>query len=114
MSCRHGHGRRANTSPARGTGYFIAEGGYLLTNHHVIHNNKKMKVRLAGRAEPVPAKLIAADVDGDIALLKAEIPEGSQNDADAGGPRREGGASRSASWDSRPRATRGKTSPSRR
>jgi S1-C subfamily serine protease/thioredoxin-related protein/DNA-directed RNA polymerase subunit RPC12/RpoP len=60
----------------RGTGYFIAEGGYLLTNHHVIQNNKKLKVRLAGRAEPVPAKLIAQDVEGDIALLKAEIPEG--------------------------------------
>ena len=37
----------------RGTGYFIAD-GYLLTNHHVIHNHKKLKVRLAGRAGPSP------------------------------------------------------------
>ena len=71
-----GKGVKGEHLTGRGTGYFIAEGGYLLTNHHVIHNHKKLKVRLAGRAEPVPAKLIAEDVEADIALLKAEIPEG--------------------------------------
>ena len=42
-----------------GTGYCIAEGNYLLTNHHVIRGAKEIKVRLNGETEMYPAKLIA-------------------------------------------------------
>ena len=57
-----------------GTGYFIARGGYLLTNHHVVHKNKKIKVRMVGHDTPFPAKVLASDANVNIALVKAEIP----------------------------------------
>ena len=58
----------------RGTGSFFAEGGYLLTNHHVIDKQKKLKVRMPRTGQIFPATLIAADSHVDLALVKAEIP----------------------------------------
>ena len=58
----------------RGTGSFVAEGGYLVTNHHVVEGQKKLKVRLARTGQILPAKLIAEDAHVDLALVKAEIP----------------------------------------
>jgi S1-C subfamily serine protease len=58
----------------RGTGFFVAEGGYLVTNHHVVDKQKKLKVRLAGTGRLLSAELIASDPAVDLALVKAEIP----------------------------------------
>ena len=57
-----------------GTGYCIAQGNYLLTNHHVIHGAKEIKVRLNGETDMYPAKLIADNEAGDMAILKIELP----------------------------------------
>lgn len=58
-----------------GTGYCIADGGYLLTNHHVIEDAKKIMVRLDKQEKAtIEAKLVADDEDGDMALLKIEVP----------------------------------------
>lgn len=64
-----------------GSGFFISDDGYLLTNHHVIASEvepnasltSKLSLRLPGsKGERLPAKVIGWDKDLDIALLKAE------------------------------------------
>ncbi len=59
-----------------GSGVIIDEGGYLLTNNHVIEDDSygiadKITVRLANGEEYV-AKLIGTDTDTDIAVLKID------------------------------------------
>jgi len=61
-----------------GTGYCIADGNYLLTNHHVIHGAKEIKVRLNGQTEMYPAKLVADNSAGDMAILKVDLPAGKR------------------------------------
>ena len=58
-----------------GTGFVVAEGGYLLTNRHVVEGPGKLAVRLPKVKEPLPAKIIKVDEDLDIALVKVEFPE---------------------------------------
>lgn len=53
-----------------GSGFFITDDGYLVTNYHVIKGSKKMAVLMdSGRVE---AKIIYADPETDLALLKVE------------------------------------------
>lgn len=59
-----------------GTGFVIADGGYLLTNRHVVEGPGKIMVRMAGVPEPIPATTIHISEDLDVALLKVEIPNG--------------------------------------
>ncbi len=65
-----------------GSGFFISPEGYILTNYHVIRTEVDPKYEGYSRAyisidsnlnSRVPAKVIAYDVDIDIALLKTEI-----------------------------------------
>lgn len=63
----------AVTPPAlycTGSGFFITQDGYLVTNHHVIDGGKKFKV-LTSTGE-VEAKLVKSDAETDLALLKVE------------------------------------------
>jgi hypothetical protein len=69
-------GERGELPVGSGTGFFIAQGNYVLTNHHVIHGAKKIKVHLNGEKEKYSAKLIADNEGGDMALLKLELPAG--------------------------------------
>lgn len=62
---------------ATGTGFLISEAGYVMTNNHVIEGEGKIVVRIPGQADPVPAEVIAADEERDMALLKLTIPEGA-------------------------------------
>jgi thioredoxin-related protein len=57
-----------------GTGFVVA-GGYIMTNHHVIEGEGKPYVRIAGKDEPAPAKIIATDKKLDIALLQVTDPQ---------------------------------------
>jgi len=64
-----------------GSGFFISDDGYLLTNHHVIESeveptdavSSKLSIRLPGsRGERLPARVVGWDKNMDLALLKAE------------------------------------------
>jgi S1-C subfamily serine protease/thioredoxin-related protein len=57
-----------------GSGFVVAP-GYIMTNHHVIEGAGTPFVRIAGRAEPAPAKIIAVDKKLDIALLHVSDPQ---------------------------------------
>lgn len=58
---------RSNSS---GTGFFITEDGYLITNEHVAGNGAQ--VRLVTEAGLISAKVLKLDAANDLALLKAE------------------------------------------
>jgi TPR repeat protein len=53
-----------------GTGFFITENGYLITNEHVAGNGAQ--VRLVIQAGLISAKVVKVDAANDLALLKAE------------------------------------------
>ena len=55
---------------ASGTGFFITEDGYLLTNDHVVRDARRVKVRT--RAGVFPAEIVKTDREQDLALLKVE------------------------------------------
>ncbi|MEE4379182.1 MAG: DegQ family serine endoprotease [Candidatus Competibacteraceae bacterium] len=52
-----------------GSGFIISADGYVLTNAHVVANTEQVTVTLNDRSE-FPAKLIGADENTDLALLK--------------------------------------------
>ena len=60
----------ATDSPiAAGTGFFITEDGYLISNYHVVKD--AAKVRLLTGAGMVDAKVVQVDAADDLVLLKA-------------------------------------------
>jgi serine protease Do len=54
-----------------GTGFLVDPRGYILTNEHVVHRAKSVKVVL-GERDTFPATILSADEDHDLALLKIE------------------------------------------
>jgi serine protease Do len=56
-------------SKAGGTGFFISEDGYILTNNHIVENSIKVKVTTL-QGDEYTAELIGTDSKTDIALLK--------------------------------------------
>jgi S1-C subfamily serine protease len=61
----------AQTRPeSSGTGFFITEDGYLITNEHVA--GSEAQVRLVTSAGLISAKVVKVDAANDLALLKAE------------------------------------------
>jgi len=54
-----------------GSGVIISSDGYIVTNNHVIDNSKEIEVVLNNR-KSYPAKVVGADPNTDIALLKIE------------------------------------------
>jgi hypothetical protein len=55
---------------AIGSGFFVTKDGYLLTNHHVVQDAKKIEVKYHGQV--LQAKVAADDQANDLALLKVE------------------------------------------
>jgi TPR repeat protein len=55
---------------ASGTGFFVTEDGYLISNYHVVKD--ATKVRLLTSAGLIDAKVVQADAANDLALLKAD------------------------------------------
>jgi uncharacterized protein len=55
---------------ASGTGFFITEDGYLISNFHVVEDASKVRLRTS--AGLIDAKVVQTDAANDIALLKAE------------------------------------------
>jgi serine protease Do len=64
-------------SEGAGSGVIIDNDGYIITNNHVIEDAKSIKVTLRNGNE-YDAKLIGADSDQDIALIKIE-PKSGEN-----------------------------------
>lgn len=64
-----------NTQPKKsrgsGSGVIISDNGYIVTNNHVIENASEIEVTLNNNKK-YKAKLVGADKDTDIALLKIE------------------------------------------
>src|SRR5262245_30421195 len=62
-------GPQAFRAQAAGSGFIIESNGYVVTNNHVVENASKITVKLSSGRE-LSAKLVGADKDTDIALLK--------------------------------------------
>jgi serine protease Do len=68
------HGRRDADRPrpvSQGSGFFISEDGYLVTNNHVVADGTNFTVVMDDGAE-LDAKLIGADPRTDLAVLKVD------------------------------------------
>lgn len=59
---------------AVGTGFYITHDGYLLTANHVVANCSGA-ISVHGRLMVLKAKVVASDVEHDMALLKVVVPD---------------------------------------
>jgi S1-C subfamily serine protease len=57
---------------ATGTGFFVSEGGQIVTNHHVIKGGARATATLENGKEIAILGVLAQDVDKDVAVLEAE------------------------------------------
>jgi putative serine protease PepD len=55
-----------------GSGLILTSDGEIVTNAHVVGDNKTVHVRLTGESEPRDAAVIASDVSRDLALLRLD------------------------------------------
>jgi Do/DeqQ family serine protease len=60
--------------PGLGSGFFIRSDGYILTNEHVINGASEIQVTVSGFAKPFKARVVGADYDLDLAVLKIDAP----------------------------------------
>lgn len=56
---------------AYGTGFFVSNDGYILTNYHVVEGAQTVSVTLSDRLE-LDAQIVGVDPHSDIAVLKAQ------------------------------------------
>ena len=72
---------------ASGSGVIVSKDGEVLTNHHVVDKTSEIRCQLAdGRS--FTAKVLGKDKDLDIALLKLDMPEGTDIPVASLSPRR--------------------------
>ena len=67
----HGKGKLRPT--AQGSGFFISEDGYVVTNNHVVDDGAAFTVVMSDGTE-LPAKLVGKDSRTDLAVLKVDAP----------------------------------------
>jgi serine protease Do len=60
-----------HSTMAQGSGFFISNDGYIVTNNHVVDHASEVTVTTAD-GKSMPAKVIGVDNKTDLALLKAE------------------------------------------
>ncbi|MEL6752176.1 MAG: trypsin-like peptidase domain-containing protein, partial [Pseudomonadota bacterium] len=68
---RDGRRGRANPGMSQGSGFFVSEDGYIVTNNHVVANGSEFTVVMNDGAE-MEAKLIGTDPKTDLAVLKVD------------------------------------------
>lgn len=69
---RRGPGRKPHLRPtAQGSGFFISEDGYIVTNNHVVNDGSAFTVVMNDGTE-LDAKLVGKDSRTDLAVLKVE------------------------------------------
>lgn len=56
-----------------GSGFIVTEDGYIITNEHVVHNAKEINVTINGFDKPIPADVVWAEYDLDLAILKVDV-----------------------------------------
>lgn len=69
-----------HTDVSNGSGFFVGGSGYVLTNAHVVSGASKLQVRYQlpnGTQQTANAELIRADDTKDLAILKAQLPQGA-------------------------------------
>lgn len=59
-----------------GTGFLISEGGYMLTNHHVVNNARQIRIRIPKAKRSAVVEVVASDPTVDIALLRIKDTKG--------------------------------------
>ena len=55
-----------------GSGFFVREDGYIVTNYHVIDGQESICVTLYGKTEAMPAMLVGYSVADDLAVLRIQ------------------------------------------
>ncbi|MGD8484411.1 MAG: DegQ family serine endoprotease [Thioalkalispiraceae bacterium] len=66
-----GDGPEEFTNKSLGSGFIIDDGGYVVTNNHVIRDADEIVVRLTDRRE-LKAKVVGSDERSDVAVLKID------------------------------------------
>ena len=67
-------GRGGPRDMSQGSGFFISEDGYIVTNNHVVENGDSFKV-VTDKGVELDAKLVGADPRTDLAVLKVQSAE---------------------------------------
>lgn len=67
--------RRKVPVQSLGSGFIVHPAGYVVTNSHVVSRATKITVTLSDNSK-IPARVISADPDHDLAVLKIELPKG--------------------------------------
>jgi len=67
--------RREVAVQSLGSGFIVHPAGYIVTNAHVVSRATKIAVTLSDNSK-YPARVISADPDHDLAVLKIEPPKG--------------------------------------
>ena len=65
-------GQTGRRGQALGSGVIVDTNGYILTNNHVVEKADRIQVSLSGATTKYDAKLIGADADTDLAVIKIE------------------------------------------
>ncbi len=58
-----------------GSGVIVDEKGFILTNNHVIKDATKIQVKLPGDQTSYTAKVVGADEETDLAVIKIDVPK---------------------------------------
>lgn len=64
--------REPEYRPALGSGFLISSDGYILTNEHVVDQASEIQVTVGGFEKPFKARVIGADYDLDLAVVKID------------------------------------------
>lgn len=68
---KQSHQQQQSVQMMLGSGFIVSPDGLIMTNNHVVKDMKKITVTLPGKRE-YTAKLVAADPESDIALIKID------------------------------------------